>query len=169
MLTAAGAAHMADLQDRRETGQAEAHAGRVGEDLTRIAPGDIVFSKTLLRDGQPRAGCVVHVEYDRDTDGGPPAVKTVTFVEFISDELCDVCGATNTRRPLAKVLRIFADDIADLHPRNATGMHGWACRLARLAAERGFDRQGIAYWTWAGMLANQAGILGDATRKPRGR
>ena len=151
---------MAALDDDRDAAKAEKTADRVADDVTRLAPGDIVWSKTLQRKGHPVAGVVVVVEYDTETGDD---MKPVSFlmVEFVDDDVtvepCPACGVVGVRRVRARTLDRYVDDIAELRPRTATGMIGNSHRLGRAWIDRGNDKRGMQYYKWAGLLAVQAG------------
>ena len=160
MLTAGARAQMAALDDDREAAKAERTAERVADDLQRLAPGDIVWSKTLQRDCHPVVGVVVVVRYDTDS-GADMTPEAVDVVEFIRDDItvepCEMCGVVGVRRVQARIVRIPVDDIAELRPRTPTGMIGNSHRLGRAWIDRGNDKRGMQYYRWAGQLAAQAG------------
>jgi hypothetical protein len=157
-ITAAGKAHLEAIEAERAEHAAQAHADRLADDIARVAMGDIAWSATKTREGQARGGLVVRVVYDRDSDPQRPEIDKLVVVEYGSDEPCDTCGGIGNRRTRSWILEIWADDICDLSPRSSTGMEGWARRLCRLAADRGLDRNGLAYLDWAQQLTIEAGL-----------
>lgn len=161
MITEAGARHIAELQDRCEQKRAEAETERLETDIAeQLAPGAIIWSKTKIRDGRPLGGVVVTLEYDHDHPDSL-VVEAAVIVDFINDDVtaepCPNCGGVDRRKIRSNVRRIYVDDIGELSPRSATGMHGNAKRLLRACCDRPVDKNWFAYHKWAERLALEAG------------